>query len=82
MAIAGLRWITNVAPWSCFATSTGRGIWGTLRIDFGIPGRRFRFLKAAGHQGLQGVRVQPPAIDLATRGAWEFTQFIFVNFCV
>ena len=24
MAIAGRRWITNVAPWSCIATSTGR----------------------------------------------------------
>lgn len=41
MAIAGRRWITNVAPWSCIATSTGRGIWGTLRIDFGIPGPDF-----------------------------------------
>jgi hypothetical protein len=41
MAIAGRRWITNVAPWSCIATSTGRSFWGTLRIDFGIPGADF-----------------------------------------
>lgn len=33
MAIAGRRWITNVALWSCIATSTGLGISSTLRIE-------------------------------------------------
>ena len=41
MAVAGRRWITNVAPWSCIATSMGLGFLGTLRIDFGIPGADF-----------------------------------------
>jgi len=36
MAIAGHRWITNVAPWSCIATSTGLGIWSTLRIELAL----------------------------------------------
>ena len=54
MAIAGRRWITNVAPWSCIATSTGRSF-GVRCELLRHPGRRFRFLKAAGHPGLQGI---------------------------
>jgi hypothetical protein len=36
MGIAGRKWITNVGPWSCIATSTGLGIWSTLRIELAL----------------------------------------------
>jgi hypothetical protein len=36
MVIAGRRWIANVGPWSCIATSTGIGIWSTLRIELAL----------------------------------------------
>jgi hypothetical protein len=36
MAIAGRRWITNVARWSCIAISTGLGIWNTLQIELAL----------------------------------------------
>ena len=36
MAITGRRRITNAATWSYIATSTGRGIWGTLRIALAL----------------------------------------------